>query len=146
MTNVPFAVTALIFSTIATAVTASAAEINVLCAGSLKLAMTELLPDFQKSSGNAVTMFSAMGAPTPNYCAACGKTTSAAPSRNASMSSQNMSASDQPAGGRNEHEEVLLQGGERHHAAHGQRGHVHEEAEVPHVLAGSHAVYGSATP
>jgi molybdate transport system substrate-binding protein len=56
MTNVPFAVAALILSTIATAVTASAAEIKVLCAGSLKLAMTQLLPDFQKSSGNTVTI------------------------------------------------------------------------------------------
>jgi molybdate transport system substrate-binding protein len=56
MTNVPFAVIALILSTIATAVTASAAEIKVLCAGSLKLAMTQLLPDFQKSSDNTVTI------------------------------------------------------------------------------------------
>ena len=56
MTKVPFAVTALILSTIATPVTASAAEIKVLCAGALKLAMTQLLPDFQKASGNAVTI------------------------------------------------------------------------------------------
>src|ERR1700676_4451997 len=56
MTNVPFAVAALILSTIATAVTASAAEMKVLCAGSLKLAMTQLLPNFQKSSGNTVTI------------------------------------------------------------------------------------------
>src|SRR3984893_5942036 len=56
MTNVPFAVIALILSTIATPVTASAAEIKVLCAGSLKLAMTQLLPDFQKSSDNTVTI------------------------------------------------------------------------------------------
>jgi molybdate transport system substrate-binding protein len=56
MTKVPFAVTALILSTIATSGTAGAAQIKVLSSGSLKLAMTQLLPDFQKSSGNAVTI------------------------------------------------------------------------------------------
>jgi molybdate transport system substrate-binding protein len=63
MTKVPFAVAALILSTIATGLTASAAEIKVLCAGALKLAMTQLIADFQKSSGNAVTIdYSTTGA------------------------------------------------------------------------------------
>ena len=35
---------------------AGAAEIKILSAGTLKLAMTQLLSDFQKSSGNAVTI------------------------------------------------------------------------------------------
>jgi len=35
---------------------AGAAEIKILSSGALKLAMTQLLPDFQKSSGNAVTI------------------------------------------------------------------------------------------
>jgi molybdate transport system substrate-binding protein len=56
MIKIPFAVTALILSAMATAATASAAEIKVLSAGSLKLAMTRLLPDFQKSSSNTVTI------------------------------------------------------------------------------------------
>jgi molybdate transport system substrate-binding protein len=56
MTKIPFVATAFFLATMGSAVTASAAEIKVLCAGSLKLAMTQLLPDFQKSSGNAVTI------------------------------------------------------------------------------------------
>ena len=40
----------------APATVAGAAEIKILSSGTLKLAMTQLLSDFQKSSGNAVTI------------------------------------------------------------------------------------------
>jgi molybdate transport system substrate-binding protein len=47
---------ALVLSAMGAAATANAAEIKVLSAGSLKLALNQLLPDFQKSSGDTVTI------------------------------------------------------------------------------------------
>jgi molybdate transport system substrate-binding protein len=46
----------LVLSSMGAAATATAAEIRVLSAGSLKLAVDHLLPDFQKSSGDTVTI------------------------------------------------------------------------------------------
>src|SRR3984893_5430254 len=47
---------ALVLSSMGAAATANAAEIKVLSAGSLKLALNQLLPGFQKSSGDTVTI------------------------------------------------------------------------------------------
>jgi molybdate transport system substrate-binding protein len=47
---------ALLLSSMGTTATANAAEIKVLSAGSLKLAMDQLLPDLQRSSGDTVTI------------------------------------------------------------------------------------------
>jgi molybdate transport system substrate-binding protein len=55
MIKISSAVIALVLGSMAAA-TANAAEIKVLSAGSLKLALNELLPDFQKSSGDTVTI------------------------------------------------------------------------------------------
>lgn len=44
----------LVLSAITLPATANAAEINFLCAGALKTTMQELLPQFEKSSGNTV--------------------------------------------------------------------------------------------
>jgi molybdate transport system substrate-binding protein len=60
VTKIPSAVIALVLgSTVLgsmAAATANAAEIRVLSAGSLKLALNQLLPDFQKASGDTVTI------------------------------------------------------------------------------------------
>jgi molybdate transport system substrate-binding protein len=46
----------LVLSAMVTTATVNAAEIKVLSSGSIKLAMDQLLPDFQRSSGNVVTI------------------------------------------------------------------------------------------
>ena len=56
MTKISSTVIALVLSAMGAAATANAAEIKVLSAGSLKLALNQLLPDFQKSSGHTVTI------------------------------------------------------------------------------------------
>jgi molybdate transport system substrate-binding protein len=56
VTKISSAMIALVLSSMGAAATANAAEIKVLSAGSLKLALNELLPDFQKSSGDTVTI------------------------------------------------------------------------------------------
>jgi molybdate transport system substrate-binding protein len=55
VTKISLTVMALVLSLTGAAATADAAEIKVLSAGSLKLALNQLLPDFQKASGNTVT-------------------------------------------------------------------------------------------
>jgi molybdate transport system substrate-binding protein len=45
---------------------ADAAELKVLSPGALKLALVQLVPDFQKSSGNAVTVEYDVGAAIAN--------------------------------------------------------------------------------
>jgi ABC-type molybdate transport system substrate-binding protein len=49
-------VVVLALSAMVTTATVNAAEIKVLSSGSIKLAMDQLLPDFQGSSGNVVTI------------------------------------------------------------------------------------------
>jgi molybdate transport system substrate-binding protein len=56
VTKISSTVIALVLSAMGAAATANAAEIKVLSAGSLKLALNQLLPDFQKSSGHTVTI------------------------------------------------------------------------------------------
>jgi molybdate transport system substrate-binding protein len=56
MTKTNIAIIGFVFSAMGTVTLASAAEIKVLSARSLNLAMTELIPIFQKSSGNTVTI------------------------------------------------------------------------------------------
>lgn len=56
MTKISSAMMALVLSSMGAAATANAAEIKVLSAGSLKLALNQLPPDFQKSSGDTVTI------------------------------------------------------------------------------------------
>jgi molybdate transport system substrate-binding protein len=56
VTKISSAMMALVLSSMGAAATANAAEIKVLSAGSLKLALNQLLPDFQKSSGDTVTI------------------------------------------------------------------------------------------
>ena len=56
MTKISLIIIALVVNSMGAETTANGAEIKVLSAGSLKLAMDQLLPDFQKSSGNAVTI------------------------------------------------------------------------------------------
>ena len=56
MTKISLTMLALLLSSIGTVTTAYAAEIRVLSAGSLKLALDQLLPDFQKSTGDTVTI------------------------------------------------------------------------------------------
>jgi molybdate transport system substrate-binding protein len=56
VTKISSAMMALVLSSMGAAATANAAEIKVLSAGSLKLALNQLPPDFQKSSGDTVTI------------------------------------------------------------------------------------------
>jgi molybdate transport system substrate-binding protein len=56
MAKTPFVAIAFLLNTMVAAATASAGEIKVLSAGSLKLALNQLLPQFQKSSGDTVTI------------------------------------------------------------------------------------------
>jgi molybdate transport system substrate-binding protein len=56
VTKISSAMIALVLSSMGAAATANAAEIKVLSAGSLKLALNQLLPGFQKSSGDTVTI------------------------------------------------------------------------------------------
>jgi molybdate transport system substrate-binding protein len=56
VTKILLTMIALLLSSMGTAATANAAEIKVLSAGSLKLAMDQLLPEFQRSSGDTVTI------------------------------------------------------------------------------------------
>jgi molybdate transport system substrate-binding protein len=55
-TRISSTIMALALSSMGAVATANAAEIKVLSAGSLKLALNQLLPDFQKSSGDMVTI------------------------------------------------------------------------------------------
>ena len=56
MTKMSLTMMALLLNSMGAAATANAAEIRVLSAGSLKLALDQLLPNFQKSSGDTVTI------------------------------------------------------------------------------------------
>jgi molybdate transport system substrate-binding protein len=56
VTKLSLMIIALVLNSLGAAVTANAAEIRVLSAGSLKLAMDQLVPDFQHSSGDKVTI------------------------------------------------------------------------------------------
>jgi molybdate transport system substrate-binding protein len=56
MTKISSTMIAVVLSSMGAAAPANAAEIRVLCAGSLKLALDQLLPNFQKSSGDTVTI------------------------------------------------------------------------------------------
>jgi molybdate transport system substrate-binding protein len=57
MRPLKIAITAFVLlAAVRTAGIANATEIKVLSSGSLKLALTQLLPDFEKSSGNTVTV------------------------------------------------------------------------------------------
>jgi molybdate transport system substrate-binding protein len=56
MTKMSLTMMALLLNSMGAAATANASEIKVLSAGSLKLALDQLLPNFQKSSGDTVTI------------------------------------------------------------------------------------------
>lgn len=56
MTKISLIIIALVVNSMGAETAANGAEIKVLSAGSLKLAMDQLLPDFQKSSGDTVTI------------------------------------------------------------------------------------------
>jgi molybdate transport system substrate-binding protein len=56
VTKISLIIIALVVNSMGAETTANGAEIKVLSAGSLKLAMDQLLPDFQKSSGDTVTI------------------------------------------------------------------------------------------
>jgi ABC-type molybdate transport system substrate-binding protein len=66
MSKLMTATIAFVLTATATAPVAGAAEIKVLCSGALKLAMIQLVPDFQKSSSNAVTIEYDVGARIAN--------------------------------------------------------------------------------
>jgi molybdate transport system substrate-binding protein len=56
VTKISLIIIALVVNSMGAETAANGAEIKVLSAGSLKLAMDQLLPDFQKSSGDTVTI------------------------------------------------------------------------------------------
>jgi molybdate transport system substrate-binding protein len=56
VTKISLIIVALVVNSMGAETAANGAEIKVLSAGSLKLAMDQLLPDFQKSSGDTVTI------------------------------------------------------------------------------------------
>jgi molybdate transport system substrate-binding protein len=56
VTKISLMIITLVLNSLGASATANAAGIRVLSAGSLKLAMDQLVPDFQKSSGDTVTI------------------------------------------------------------------------------------------